>query len=114
MQWLLEQIECTGSERDHYQSTPLHDAAENGHLEYEHIYYTLLQYFYISALKLLCEHEVDPTLEDIEGNTPYDLAIKNGSAKCAAYLKNYMNTLLKRQINGNISKTVNVTKLSVT
>ena len=47
MQWLLEQIECTGSERDHYQSTPLHDAAENGHLEYEHIIlYTFTIFLY--------------------------------------------------------------------
>ena len=34
LRWLLEQKECTGNERDYYQKTPTHDAAENGHLPY--------------------------------------------------------------------------------
>ena len=29
-QWLLSQKECSGNERDYFQSTPLHDAAESG------------------------------------------------------------------------------------
>ncbi len=33
LQWLLSQNECTGNERDYYQSTPLHDAAERGQLK---------------------------------------------------------------------------------
>ena len=31
--WLLDQKECNGNERDYYQSTPLHDAAEHGHIK---------------------------------------------------------------------------------
>ena len=30
---LLKQKECTGNERDYYQSTPMHDAAERGNLK---------------------------------------------------------------------------------
>ena len=33
IKWLMEQKECTGNERDYYQCTPLHDAAEHGHLK---------------------------------------------------------------------------------
>lgn len=32
LKWLLDQKECSGNERDYYQSTPLHDAAEHGHI----------------------------------------------------------------------------------
>ena len=32
LKWLLDQKECSGNERDYYQSTPLHDAAEHGHM----------------------------------------------------------------------------------
>ena len=32
IKWLMEQ-ECTGNERDYYQCTPLHDAAEHGNLK---------------------------------------------------------------------------------
>jgi len=41
LKWLLKQKECSGNERDYYQSTPMHDAAEHGHLKlvrWYHIY----------------------------------------------------------------------------
>lgn len=105
MQWLLEQIECTGNERDHFQSTPLHDAAENGHIKYIRINFNTQSCLLIySAIKVLCEHKADATLKDTEGNMPYHLAVKHGSTKCATYLDNYVKkTLLKRQINGSLS-----------
>lgn len=33
LKWLLSQKECSGNERDYYQSTPMHDAAERGNLK---------------------------------------------------------------------------------
>lgn len=33
LKWLLTQKECSGNERDYYQSTPMHDAAERGNLK---------------------------------------------------------------------------------
>ena len=33
IEWLMSSTNCTGNERDYYQSTPLHDAAENGHVK---------------------------------------------------------------------------------
>lgn len=33
LNWLLDQKECTGMERDYYQCTPMHDAAEAGNLK---------------------------------------------------------------------------------
>ena len=32
LKWLLDQKECSGNERDYYHCTPLHDAAEQGHI----------------------------------------------------------------------------------
>ncbi|CAI8035536.1 Espin [Geodia barretti] len=71
IRWLMEQKECTGNERDYYQCTPLHDAAEHGHLK---------------AIQALCEAGADHLLTDIEGNFPKDLAEKNHHSKCARYL----------------------------
>jgi ankyrin repeat protein len=95
MQWLLEQIECTGNERDQYLSTPFHDAAENGHIE---------------AIKVLCDHQIDSTLSDSDGNTPQVLAIKNGHSKCAIYLDNYIKNLMKSRVNGSVNATTRVTQ----
>ena len=33
IEWFVQGKKCTGNERDYYQSTPLHDAAENGHIK---------------------------------------------------------------------------------
>ena len=37
-------------------------------------------------IQVLCDHGTDASLTDIEGNTPRDLADKNGQHKCAKYL----------------------------
>ena len=43
-----------------------------------------------SIVKLLCDHGADFSLTDVEGNTPRDLADKNGQNKCVKYLTQVM------------------------
>lgn len=49
-----------------------------------------IPYFFCSIVKILCDYGADFTLADIEGNTPRDLADKNGQNKCARYLTQVM------------------------
>lgn len=62
--------------------------------------------FHVRAIKLLCDYNADPTLCDIEGNTPRDVASKHGHHKCASYLDNYIKTLMKSRINGSVTAAV--------
>lgn len=50
-------------------------------------------------IQALCEHGADATLTDIEGNTPRDLAQKNGQYKCAKYLAAAMKQKVPRGAN---------------
>ena len=50
------------------------------HFPYVHLH------FPHRIIQALCEHGADASLTDIEGNTPRDLADKNGQHKCAKYL----------------------------
>ena len=50
----------------------------------------------------MCEKGADYTLTDIEGNTPKDLAEKNGHSKCAKYLGSLMKGKLPRGATGNV------------
>ena len=89
IRWLMEQKECTGNERDYYQCTPLHDAAEHGHLKWDYFVYYYLDAWHNNlhrAIQALCEAGADHLLTDIEGNFPKDLAEKNHHSKCARYL----------------------------
>ena len=61
---------------------------------------------FISIIKMLCDAKADPTLPDIEGSTPKDLAIKHGHAKCATYLDNYIKDIMRRRINGSVTAEV--------
>lgn len=54
-------------------------------------------------IQSLCEKGADYTLTDIEGNTPKDLAEKNGHSKCAKYLGSLMKGKLPRGASGNIA-----------
>ncbi len=50
-------------------------------------------------LHVLCEGGADISLTDVEGNTPQDLADKNGQNKCVKYLNNQ-----RKQKTGKQSK----------
>ena len=63
---------------------------------------------FFSVIKLLCERGADPTLSDIEGNRPVDLARKNGHLKCVLHLENFTKGLLKSRINGSVNVSNNV------
>ena len=63
---------------------------------------------FFSVIKLLCESGADPTLSDIEGNRPIDLARKNGHSKCVFHLDNFIKGLLKSRINGSVNVSNNV------
>ena len=70
------------------------------------VIYNRISIFHIRAIKLLCDYNADPTLCDIEGNTPRDLASKHGHHKCASYLDNYIKSLMKSRINGSVTTAV--------
>ena len=53
-------------------------------------------------IQVLCEYGADATLTDIEGNTPRDLAEKNGQYKCAKYLAAAMKHKVPRGVNRSI------------
>lgn len=109
MNWLIAHKECSGNERDYYQSTPIHDAAENGHIMYaisSCVFNNVYISHSVSSVKMLCDNNADPTLPDVEGNTPRDLAAKFGHLKCVAYLDNHIKELMKRRINGNVATDV--------
>ena len=53
-------------------------------------------------MQALCEKGADFTLTDIEGNTPKDLAEKNGHSKCAKYIGSLMKGRLPRGANGSV------------
>ena len=53
-------------------------------------------------MQALCEKGADFTLTDIEGNTPKDLAEKNGHSKCAKYVGSLMKGRLPRGANGSV------------
>eukprot|EP00731_Ephydatia_muelleri_P029108 Em0020g752a len=72
MKWLLEQKHCTGDEVDQYHRTPLHYAAESGHLK---------------AIQILCEHGVNVFAADDKGNIAVELA---NDSKCVKYLETAM------------------------
>lgn len=57
-----------------YESTPVIEAARNNNFE---------------MVKFLVENGADILLKDKYGDRPYSLAIKNGNAKMAKYLKNF-------------------------
>ena len=58
-------------------------------------------------IQALCEHGADASLTDIEGNTPRDLADKNGQHKCAKHLA----TALKQKVSQGSSGKVRVSTL---
>ena len=58
-------------------------------------------------IQVLCDHGADASLTDIEGNTPRDLADKNGQHKCAKYLA----TALKQKASKASSGIVRVSIL---
>ena len=51
-------------------------------------------------MKALCDYGSDPTLLDVEGNKPSDLARKNGHSKCSSYLDSYMKRVMWSRVNG--------------
>ena len=57
---------------------------------------------FLRILQALCEKRADFTLTDIEGNTPKDLAEKNGHSKCVKYLVSLMKERLPRGANGSV------------
>ena len=61
----------------------------------------------LRVIQLLCEKGADTTLIDIEGNSPKDLAEKNGHSKCAKYLVSLMKGKLPRGANGNVAVSTN-------
>jgi len=61
-------LEFGVDDRDYYQSTPLHDAAQNGAKD---------------AVEFLLEHGADGSLLDKAGQTPFYLAVEEGHAEIA-------------------------------
>lgn len=55
LEWMLHHNLATGLERDDYGATPVHDAAEQGHLESLHVFYN---------------HSVKLDLQDADGFKP--------------------------------------------
>ncbi|XP_061493693.1 espin-like protein [Rhineura floridana] len=71
---IVDRLLLMGAEMvlDHWGGTPLHDAAENGHLE---------------CCQTLISHQIDPGIRDGDGYTARDLAEYNGHRQCVCYLQ---------------------------
>ncbi|XP_065178906.1 zinc finger CCCH domain-containing protein 13-like [Sycon ciliatum] len=82
LEWIIEQSVLNGKERDHFGGTPLHDAADNNHLE---------------CVKGLVEHGVLMIATDNDNHTALDLARTAGHTEVIDFLEQHLEVLKEQE-----------------